>query len=82
MGKVKLCKDCKHCIRNPNFKDDSLNALRFAKCNKSRRDIDFVGWKDGWYGLRYCDDFRMYTWLESRLAGKCGKEGRYWEPKA
>ena len=81
MEKVKLCKDCKHCIHDPRFEDDPRNALRFSKCNKSRRDYDFVGWKDVGDGLRYCDEQRLYSWLESRLAGKCGKEGRYWEEK-
>ena len=81
MEKVKLCKDCKHCIHSPNFKGDSTNALRFSKCNKTERDLDLVGWGGGWDDLRYCEEQRMYTWLESRIARKCGKEGRYWEPK-
>lgn len=67
---MKLCKDCKH-ISNTD--------IYYPRCNRPG-GYEFV---HGELQLMdsYCCNERSTGWLQTRLQGVCGKEGRYFERK-
>lgn len=72
MEKVKLCKNCKHHSINNYWYSEELKR-EYALCDAST--LDPVN------GSSECKNFRKGGKLLARLKGRCGKEGRYWEPK-
>lgn len=73
---IKLCKDCKHHIAS-----DSTMYVTADKCMRWGRSIELVRGTLRDASLDFCSAERSSGWLESRLHGECGKEGRFWEPK-
>lgn len=67
---MKLCKNCKFI---------SKDHIIYPRCNRPD-GYDLVSGE-----LRrvdnYCCEERVVGWLQSRIKGTCGKEGRYFEDK-
>ena len=72
----RLCRDCKWC-KEPG---------EFAKCYhpKNTRNISakYTGFTERVsLNINYCSTHREAGWIHCRMAGSCGKEGRWWEAK-
>ena len=78
MSAPKLCKDCKHYVANEM-------GSGHDRCSKHPSDDYHGGYAlvrgESRLRLRYCDMERREGWIESRLTGHCGSEGRWWEAK-
>lgn len=69
---VKLCINCHHC--------DAFVPI-LPRCRCPQNDAGDV--VTGEYTARWnmCDTHRTVGWLESRVFGLCGKEGRWFQGK-
>jgi hypothetical protein len=66
---MKLCKDCKWWIRD--------NGI----CNAPKNRIVSPVNGETFHITQYCEQHRAFGWLQCRIIGVCGKEGRWWGPK-
>ena len=73
---MKICKDCKW------YNADTILDMRFGKCTSPRRryTVDRVTGERRFI-FDYCSVLRIGGWLQARLSGDCGEEGRWFEPK-
>ena len=77
MSAPKLCKDCKHYVGSPKAEYD-----RCKKSNMFDADTSLVRGEGANVAVpSFCDIQRKWNWIDARLLGKCGREGRWWEAK-
>ena len=74
---MKLCKDCKWVTNETDYEGE------FAKCTAPAGTLCVTGFEKGPY-MHYCSIQRDAGWLWALIApdgGRCGKAGRWFEPK-
>ena len=78
MSAPKLCNGCKHYVANEmGSGHDRCTAHPSEELSTGRILVRGESMRR----LRYCDMERMEGWIESRLTGHCGADGRWWEEK-
>lgn len=65
----KICRDCKFAVQR-----NDVPYLSF-QCTKT---LNLVTGDPAWD----CSSHRRVGWLSARIEGRCGREGRWFEPKA
>lgn len=79
---MKLCTDCRHHFKRPIFRPEF--ELFFDECHRKppARRTSIVNGKIETDEYDLCEAVRQFGWIESRLFGHCGKEGRFFEPRS
>jgi hypothetical protein len=82
---LRLCKDCKFARQDKMFSNNDHEdySWKFAKCSHSEVNSDnpqfLTGCGEGVYCVSARDD--RQNMVERDIAGKCGIQAKYWEPK-
>lgn len=77
MSAPKLCKDCKHYVESNSATYDrcKMRTIVYIQPSLVRSELPEKP------RYSFCDIQRSFSWLDARMFGRCGREGRWWEEK-